>query len=91
MMNQRASHLAARLEQGANALVEFAETLSPAEWQTRLPGAAAAISGLSDRQLQEAASVSLYAGAPVTCRFVLEDHVRHSSHHLDGIRRALAR
>jgi hypothetical protein len=161
MMTQRASQLAARLERGAHALVEFAQTLSTAEWQTRLPGdnrtvgtivhhvasvypleiqlaqtvaggsavtgvtmkdvhemnakharewahvtpevalellrrhsagAAAAIRALSDQQLGEAASVSLYGGAPLTCQFVLEDHaVRHSYHHLDGIRRALAR
>jgi hypothetical protein len=161
MMNQRASQLAARLERGACALAEFAEALSTAEWQTRLPGdnraigtivhhvasvypleiqlaltvaggspvtgvtmkdvhemnakhanewaqvtpevaldllrhnsadAAAAIRVLSDQQLGEAASVSLYGGAPLTCQFVLEDHaVRHSFHHLDGIRRALVR
>jgi hypothetical protein len=38
MTNQRASELAERLEQGANGLVAFAATLSPAEWQMRLPG-----------------------------------------------------
>jgi DinB family protein len=54
--------------------------------------AAAAIRSLSDEQLARAASVSLYADAPVTCQFVLEDHaVRHSYHHLAGIRRALKR
>ena len=36
------------------------------------------------------AAVSLYADAPVTCQFVLEDHaVRHSYHHLARIRGAL--
>lgn len=54
--------------------------------------AAAAIRGLSDAQLAQAAAVSLYADAPVTCQFVLEDHaVRHSYHHLAVIRRALTR
>jgi hypothetical protein len=54
--------------------------------------AAAAIRGLTDRQLAASATVSLYADAPMTCQFVLEDHaVRHSYHHLAGIRRALDR
>ena len=52
--------------------------------------AAAAIRALSDEQLGEAAPVSLYADAPLTCQFVLEDHaVRHSYHHLARLRRAL--
>jgi hypothetical protein len=54
--------------------------------------AAAAIAGLSDEQLDRAVTVSLYADAPLTCQFVLEDHaVRHSYHHLAGIRAALGR
>jgi hypothetical protein len=52
--------------------------------------AAAAIRALSDEQLATAAPVSLYADAPLTCQFVLEDHaVRHSYHHLARLRRAL--
>jgi hypothetical protein len=52
--------------------------------------AAAAIRGLSDEQLTQAAPVSLYSDAPLTCQFVLEDHaVRHSYHHLARLRRAL--
>jgi len=52
--------------------------------------AAAAIRVLSDQELGEAAPVSLYADAPLTCQFVLEDHaVRHSYHHLARIRGAL--
>jgi len=52
--------------------------------------AAAAIRALSDEQLDRAVTVSLYGDAPLTCQFFLEDHaVRHSYHHLDGIRRAL--
>ena len=51
--------------------------------------AAAAIRVLTDAQLDRAASVSLYCDAPLTCQFFLEDHaVRHSYHHLAGIRRA---
>jgi hypothetical protein len=54
--------------------------------------AAAAIRGLDDRQLAQAASVSLYDDAPLTCQFLLEDHaVRHSYHHLAVIRRTLNR
>lgn len=52
--------------------------------------AAAAIRAMSDEELDRAATVSLYADATLTSQFVLEDHaVRHSYHHLAGIRRAL--
>jgi hypothetical protein len=52
--------------------------------------AAAAIRELSDEELSQAAPVSLYADAPLTCQFLLEDHaVRHSYHHLARLRRAL--
>jgi hypothetical protein len=54
--------------------------------------AAAAIRALSDEELANAAPVSLYADAPLTCQFVLEDHaVRHSYHHLARIRAAVER
>jgi len=54
--------------------------------------AAAAIRALSDEELDRAAPVSLYDDAPLTCQFVLEDHaVRHSYHHLAGVRAALTR
>ena len=36
-MGRRAEALAARIEQGADALAAFARTLSPAEWNTRVP------------------------------------------------------
>ena len=52
--------------------------------------AVAAIRTLSDEQLAQAAPVSLYGDAPLTCQFVLEDHaVRHSYHHLTRLRRAV--
>ena len=52
--------------------------------------AAAAIRALSDEQLDQAATVSLNADAPLTCQFILEDHaVRHSYHHLAASTRAL--
>ena len=54
--------------------------------------AAAAIRALTDEQLRTAAPVSLYADAPLTSQFVLEDHaVRHSYHHLTRIERAVHR
>ena len=54
--------------------------------------AATAIRALSDAQLDSAATASLYADAPITCQFMLEDHaVRHSYHHLARIRAALGR
>lgn len=54
--------------------------------------AAAAIRVLTDAELAHAAPVSLYANAPLTCQFFLEDHaVRHSYHHLAKIRQALGR
>jgi hypothetical protein len=51
-----------------------------------------AIRALTDEQLALAAPVSLYADAPLTSQFVLEDHAgRHSYHHLARIRAALKR
>jgi len=58
--------------------------------RTNSAAAAAAIRALSDDQLAQAAPVSLYSDAPLTCQFVLEDHaVRHSYHHLARLRRAV--
>jgi hypothetical protein len=52
--------------------------------------AAAAIRALGDKELDQAAPVSLNSDAPLTCQFFLEDHaVRHSFHHLAAVRRAL--
>src|SRR4029077_21084314 len=54
--------------------------------------AAAAIRALSDEQLNTAVPLSLNAGAPLTCQFVLEDHaVRHAFHHLARLKKALGR
>ena len=59
--------------------------------RTNSAAAAGAIRALSDEQLALAAPASLYADAPVTCQFVLEDHaVRHSYHHLARLTRAVA-
>jgi hypothetical protein len=52
--------------------------------------AAAAIRALSEQDLDNAAAISLYAGAELTCQFLLEDHaVRHSYHHLARLQAAL--
>jgi len=54
--------------------------------------AAEAIRALSDAELTQAAPVSLYGDAPLTCQFFLEDRaIRHSYHHLARIRKALGR
>jgi hypothetical protein len=54
--------------------------------------AAAAIRALSDEQLLNAATVSLYSDAPLTCQYFLEDHaVRHSYHHLARLKWTLRR
>jgi len=60
--------------------------------RTNAASAANAIRGLTDEELDKVAPNSLYSGAPLTCQFMLEDHaVRHSFHHLAGIRAALRR
>ena len=52
--------------------------------------AAASIRTLNDDALAQAAPISLYADAPLTCQFMLEDHaVRHSYHHLAAITQTL--
>lgn len=54
--------------------------------------AAAAIRALTDAELDRAVPISLYANAPLTCQFFLEDHpVRHSYHHLAKLRDAVGR
>lgn len=54
--------------------------------------AAQAIRELTEAQLDGAAAISLYADAPLTCQFFLEDHaVRHSYHHLARLRAAVGR
>jgi hypothetical protein len=157
----RSRVLAERLERGARDLIALARTLTPAEWETRIPKdgrkigvlvhhvasmypieikfalvlasgrpvegvtwddihalnaqharendavtkeaaiealransetASAAVRSLSDAELDTAAAVSLNDDAPLTCQFFIEDHaLRHSYHHLAGIRKALGR
>jgi SAM-dependent methyltransferase len=54
--------------------------------------AATAVRAFTNDQLDQAAPFSLSFGAPVTAQFVIEDHsLRHSWHHLAGIRKVLGR
>ena len=54
--------------------------------------AATAVRGFTDEQLDAAAPFSLSSSAPVTAQFIIEDHaLRHSWHHLAGIKKALNR
>ena len=101
MMNNatRSNALADRLEQGARALADFASGLTDAQWRTRVPKDGRTVGVIVHHvasvypieiQLAQAAPASLYADAPVTCQFMLEDHaVRHSYHHLARLRKAV--
>jgi hypothetical protein len=52
--------------------------------------AATEVRNFTEDELDRAAPFSLSYGAPVTAQFVIEDHaMRHSWHHLAGIRKAL--
>jgi len=52
--------------------------------------AATAIRAMKDEDFDNAAPVSFYSDAPLTCQFLLEDHaVRHSYHHLAALRAVL--
>ena len=54
--------------------------------------AAAVVRTFTVEELDQAAPFSLSSGAPVTAKFVIEDHaLRHSWHHLTRIRKALGR
>jgi hypothetical protein len=54
--------------------------------------AATAVRLFTDAELDGIAPVGLTFGAPVSAQFIIEDHaMRHSWHHLAGIRRALGR
>jgi len=68
--------------------VTRAETLELLERNSR--AAADAIRQMTDTQLDTAAPLSLNDDVVLTTQFMLEDHaVRHSSHHLTILRRAL--
>ncbi len=54
--------------------------------------AAGRVREFTDEELDNAATVSLNADAPLTAQFLIEDHaLRHSFHHLANIRAALKR
>jgi hypothetical protein len=85
--------MAAVDEMNAGHAAEFANVTKEAAielLQKNSAAAAAAIRALTDAQLAQAAPVSLYADAPLTCQFVLEDHaVRHSYHHAARLRQTV--
>lgn len=73
-----------------NAGAKKAETLALLRQNSK--AAAEAVRTFTDEELDRAAPFSLSHGAPVTAQFVIEDHaLRHSWHHLAGIRKALGR
>lgn len=54
--------------------------------------AASAVRALTDDELDRSAPFSLSYGAPMSAQFVIEDHaLRHSWHHLAGIRKTVGR
>ena len=53
--------------------------------------AAERVRAFSDAELDNAVAIPLYAHAPLTAQFFIEDHaLRHSSHHLANIQSALS-
>lgn len=75
---------------GANAAPGKPEALELLRRNAR--AAADAIRSFTDQDLDRTVPVSLYADAPLTAQFFIEDHaVRHSFHHLAKIRAALQR
>lgn len=54
--------------------------------------AADAVRAFTDEELDSAAPVSLNSDAPLTAQYFIEEHaLRHSFHHLEGIRKTLGR
>ena len=54
--------------------------------------AAGRVRKFTDEELDNAATISLNADAPLTAQYFIEDHaLRHSFHHLANIREALNR
>ena len=157
--NRRANNLADKILQGANALISFAENLTPEEWNTPVDGdgrtigvvvhhvasmypmevelaqmlaaskpiegatmavvdkinadhaakfkdvgkqesidllrknseqAAESVRTFTDEELDNSATISLNANAPLTAQFFIEDHaLSHSFHHLEKIKATL--
>jgi len=72
--------------------VSVAKADAIAHLRRNAAAAAAAVRGIADADLDRVAPNSLYANAPLTCQYMLEDHaVRHSYHHLAKLRQALGR
>ena len=83
-MGYRANALAERLEQGARALATFANTLSEAEWQSRIPGDGRRIGVVVHHvatmyPIEIQAAQLLAAGNPVTVTWP-EIHALNAAH-----------
>jgi hypothetical protein len=91
-MSARAEALAARIEEGANGLAQFVETLSAAEWQIRVPRDGRTVGVL----VHHVASVypieidlarTVASGKPVTGvtgEFVADLNAKHASDHANA-------
>jgi len=68
--------------------ISKAETLQLLRGNSK--AAAERVRAFADTDLDRATTVSLYADAPLTAQFFIEDHaLRHSSHHLANIQATL--
>jgi hypothetical protein len=64
------------------------ETISLLRQNSKM--AAESVRAFTDRELDQSATVSLNANAPLTTQFFIEDHaLRHSFHHFDKIKKTI--
>ena len=85
MNHHRASDLAERLQHGANDLIDFARTLSPAEWQIRLPGDNRTVGTIvhhvaSVYPLEIQLALTVAAGSPVVGVTMEDVHAMNAKH-----------
>jgi hypothetical protein len=89
MTNQTANALADRLEQGARALIEFASTLTDAQWQTPLSKDGRKIGVIvhhvaSVYPIEVQLAQTLAAGQPVTGVTWADIHAMNAKHAIDN-------
>jgi hypothetical protein len=94
MTNHHARELAERLVQGANALAAFAETLSSAEWQTRVPGDNRRVGTIvhhvaSVYPVEIQLALTVAAGTPIAGMTMNDVHAMNANHarEWDGVSR----
>ena len=83
--SSRANALAERLERGARALAEFADGLTQAQWQTRVPGDGRTIGIIVDHvasvyPIEIQLAQTLAAGQPVTGVTMDDVHAMNAAH-----------